>query len=126
MPTTLLLCGNERRVLYWALNAALLKAPLSNCPDVTASEKLKIARICRAFIETGHFSGNKEKFKRIEGHADLFAIKSHQLRLLGVFNGRSTFVVLLCLRKKTDKYRPRDLKRVLKYRDLFLKEQHDA
>ncbi len=104
MPTETLLSGNNRRVLFWALNKAALRDPLSNCPGITASETLKVARICKVFIETAQFPRNKEKFKRIEGHPDLFAIKSHQLRLPGVFIDRSTFVVLLCLRKKTDKY----------------------
>lgn len=126
MPKTVLLSGNDRRVLFWALHKAALRDPLSNCPGIISSEKLKVARICKVFIETGQFPRNKEKFKRIEGYPDLFAIKSHQLRLPGVFIDRSTFVALLCLRKKTDKYPPRDIERMLKYRDQFLKEQHDA
>lgn len=115
MPFTELATGAGRKVLYWTRlpldgdENARQQAALSNCPGLTEVERQKVLRLFAPFIQTGEPSKNSDKFKKIEKQGKLYAFKAHQIRLIGTFLDRKTFVICHCTRKKQMKYRGEDL-----------------
>lgn len=81
------------------------------CQDYDETIERKLFHRIRHFLETGVFPRGKDKFKPIEGQGKLYAIKCFQHRFIGVWNSMNEFVVLLCVKKQRNKYRPADLKR---------------
>jgi len=122
MPFEIIAAGNGRSVTFWGVTKEEAKQELENCPNLKKKERLKINRIAAVFIETGSFPRNKEKFKSVEGELDLFAIKSHQIRLLGTFLDKKNFGISLCVRKKSPRYKPQDLVRAQQNKAAMIEE----
>ncbi len=118
--------NTERRVVYWTPSG---KSPkfLCDCPTPTRAELNKIAVIMRLYwLERGEFPRNPEKYKPLGN--GLYEVKaSSQLRLIGIYaNGRTDFVIVLCVRKKKNKLDPADIGKALRLVDQYEKEQSAA
>lgn len=96
-------------ICFWAETQAEADIAEKNCPDITERELGKLPRLYKSFADNGDMPRSKEKFKSVENQKDLFAFKSHQVRLLGTFLDKVTFGICHCARKKKNKYRPADL-----------------
>ncbi|WP_419163977.1 type II toxin-antitoxin system RelE/ParE family toxin [Candidatus Palauibacter sp.] len=65
---------------------------------------------------------NKTRFKKID--ADIFAIRSDQVRIFCFFTEDARLVLLHALKKKRNRHKPRDIKRAKQMRREFLNNQN--
>lgn len=115
---------SSRKVSFWAKREQDLRGPFCQCPAISKRELSKLVSIfLKYYLPTGYFSGkfpeNREKFRKVQD--GLYEIKSHQLRLLGFFN-QNDFIIVLCVRKKRDDLKPKDISKALKNIDECQKE----
>ena len=122
MPFKELAKGAICRILFWAATQEEAELAEKNCPDITERELAKLPRLYKPFADNGEMPKSKEKFKSVEDEKDLFAFKSHQVRLLGAFLDKVTFGICHCVRKKKQKYRPADLATAQKKKNTMKKE----
>ena len=66
---------------------------------------------------------NKEKFKKIEDTEGLFEFKSYQLRIPCIFGEKKTVVLLFGLKKKSNKYKSKEIRRAEEYGEWYLSQR---
>jgi mRNA-degrading endonuclease RelE of RelBE toxin-antitoxin system len=87
--------------------------------SLSTSERRKLDVLFELMGDRGQIF-NPEKFKKLAGSDGLFEFKSHQIRIPCIF-GRSRSVVLLFgLRKKSDRYKRKEIERAEEYREWYL------
>lgn len=74
------------------------------------------------FERLGSFGkiSNVEKFKKVEGSADIWEFKSSQIRVFCFFAPGRRVMLALGVRKKKNKHRRQDIERAEAYRQRFL------
>lgn len=122
MPFKEAVKGALGRILFWGATQDEADAAENNCPKITEKERNKLPNLFATFAETGRMPRSKEKFKSVENQPDLFAFKSHQVRLLGTFLDKVTFGICHCVRKKNDKYKKGDLDKAQQRKNEMKKE----
>lgn len=125
MPFKEIAKGVLGRILFWGASQEEADAAEMNCPKITERERHKLPNLFATFAETGKMPKSKQKFKSVENQVDLFAFKSHQVRLLGTFLDRVTFGICHCARKQQDKYIKADLK-AAQQKKVAMKKEYES
>ena len=81
------------------------------------SDRQKLRVLFERLGDAGRIS-NREKFKKVRG--DIWAFKSFQIRIFCFFTKDRRVILLYGLKKKTDKYKPREIDRADQLRDIWL------
>lgn len=63
---------------------------------------------------------NSEKFQKLAGSDGIFEFKSRQIRIPCIFGRNQTIVLLFGLRKKSDRYKGKEIQRAEEYRQWYL------
>lgn len=111
-----------RRFTIQCLELADGSCPAGDFLDsLSAAERRKVDVLFELMGDRGKIF-NPEKFKKLSASDGLFEFKSHQIRIPCIF-GRSRAVVLLFgLRKKSDKYKRKEIERAEDYRQWYLSQ----
>jgi hypothetical protein len=90
------------------------------CDFLEAQSVQDQAKLCVLFerlAEAGRIS-NVEKFKKVRG--DIWAFKSYQIRVFCFFTSDRCVILVYGLKKKTDRYSPKEIERAERLRQVWL------
>lgn len=112
-----------RRFTIQCLELADGSCPAGDFLDsLSAQERRKLDVLFELMGDRGQIF-NPEKFKKIAGSDGLFEFKSHQIRIPCIFGRERTIVLLFCLRKKSDRYKRKEIERAKEYRQWYLSHE---
>lgn len=116
----------QRKLYFWSDSAARLDDLESWIADQPQDERNNLARLLRkCFSHTQpRLSQSQEKFRKEFDNKGqgIYAIKSYQIRLIGIFRGID-FCVIHYLRKKTSKLSKDDIKTIKDKHNRYLLEK---
>ena len=82
----------------------------------SAQDQAKLRALFERLAEVGRIS-NVEKFKKVSG--DIWAFKSFQIRVFCFFASDRRVVLVYGLKKKTDRYSPKEIDRAERLRQFW-------
>ena len=111
-----------RRLSIQCLELADGSCPAGDFLDsLSAPERRKMDVLFELMGDRGQIF-NREKFKKLAGSDGLFEFKSHQIRVPCIFGMGRTVVLLFGLRKKSDRYKRKEIERAEEYRQWYLSQ----
>jgi mRNA-degrading endonuclease RelE of RelBE toxin-antitoxin system len=111
-----------RRLTVLCLELADGACPAGEFLDnLDRSDRRKLDVLFELMGEQGQIY-NPEKFKKLGGSDEIFEFKSHQIRIPCIFGRKQTIVLLFGLRKKSDRYKGKEINRAEQYRQWYLSQ----
>ena len=90
--------------------------------SLSAPERRKLDVLFELMGDRGQIF-NPEKFKKLAGSDGVFEFKSHQIRIPCTYGRDKAVVLLFGLRKKSDRYKGKEIERAQEYRQWYLSHE---
>lgn len=108
MSQNVICCGRKLSIEFAIRANGSMPAKDFFDTDLTETERQKFKPPMMRLADDGRVA-NEERFKKVEGTKGLWEFKLHQIRILGFYSTRGSFVLTHGLRKKKDRLSKSDI-----------------